>query len=213
MTTVLDSYDSHCRWRILEEILRWDCDVLALQEVDHHHDWLSPMLQKEGYRSLFVKKPCAPGLEYNPTLEDGCSLFYRANADAGVGEGGEKECCTTLELLDAHSFTFAVVEDKDVDDGGEEGITQGGETAGARDSQTPVVQNQVAMLVLLRVSTGQGPEGADQDADTRQESLVLVVTTHLKASKTEHGEQARARQVRIIRDHRLCIIDKIADYS
>ena len=184
------------RWKLLEEILRWNCDVIVLQEVDHHHDWLSPKLAKEGYRSLFVKKPIAPGIAFNPHLEDGCSLFYRAAAPApapapatAVAPGEESvrttsaTTATTLDLLDAHSFTLAVVEHDD--------NSSGSSPAG------PVAGNQVALLSLLRVPSadGGGVGVGDAVGGDREETLVIVATTHLKAAKTAHGEVIRARQV------------------
>ena len=200
-----------CRWKILEEILKWDCDVLVLQEVDHHHDWLSPMLAKEGYRSLFVKKPVAPGMAFNPHLEDGCSLFYRAKATAPrtsatatatpADEGrasGEQEAVattattptTTLDLLDAHTFTLAVVEaDGSAEDG--EGAGDDGKGGQKRGSAEPVTGNQVAIISLLSMSSDGGVDGCDAG----EETLVIVSTTHLKAVKDAHGETIRARQV------------------
>lgn len=208
------------RWRILEEILKWDCDVLVLQEVDHHHDWLSPMLAKEGYRSLFVKKPIAPGIAFNPHLEDGCSLFYRAtvptatatatatSADEGRRASDEREtvettttttttttALTTLDLLDAHTFTLAVVEEDDTaqdGDGDGDGVGDGDKSYQKQPPQ-PVAGNQVAVISLLSVSSAGGAEGGDVGG----ESLVIVSTTHLKATKNAHGEMIRARQVSI----------------
>lgn len=179
------------RWKILEEILSWDCDVVALQEVDHHHDWLSPMLARGGYRSLFVKKPLAPGMEYDPRLEDGCSVFYRScrSIPAGDSEGAAtQQAQTTLELLDSHSFTFAVAEGR-----GSEGGSPG---AGGGDA-SPSIQNQVAMLALFRVHRGGrgDAEATEEDAGVRPGSLVVLATTHLKAVKSEAGEEARAQQV------------------
>lgn len=206
-----------CRWRLLEEILKWDCDVLVLQEVDHHHDWLSPMLAKEGYRSLFVKKPVAPGKEFNPHLEDGCSLFYRATIApaAAVGtcgrDGGASttvgaqgiddqeaakttatattEARPTLDLIDAHMFTLAIVEQED--ETAEEENDDNDDNGQTKKPAGPVVGNQVVIISLLSVSsTSGGGDGGD-----RGETLVIVTTTHLKATKNGHGEMMRARQV------------------
>lgn len=172
------------------------------------------MLAKEGYRSLFVKKPVAPGMTFDPNLEDGCSLFYRvspkpiggaggggawrkeAKADAGQDFNGRHSpgatAATTLDLLDAHTFTFAVVEEEDgvsVEGGAGGG---GGDVGDATRPAEPVASNQVAMIALLGVSSG-GGAGGDGDGDG---GLVIVTTTHLKAAKDGHGEMIRARQVR-----------------
>ena len=175
-----------------------------LQEVDHHHDWLSPMLAKSGYRSLFVKKPIAPGLAYDPTLEDGCSLFYRAeDTAAGKGNGGGG-LSSTLELLDAHSFTFAVAEHSDEGPAGNDDRGEGTEGDDSSQPRQDVVQNQVAVIALLRVRVG--PDAGDagdggcaggsvQRRDGEEDSLLVVATTHLKAAKNRHGEIIRTRQV------------------
>lgn len=183
--------------------------MLVFQEVDHHHDWLSPMLAKEGYRSLFVKKPLAPGITFNPHLEDGCSLFYRVSAAAPPADGliggsptvssderhrGGAAAATTLDLLDVHTFTLAVVEHGDPDpeerdagggDGGE-----GGEGSAEKKPAPRVAGNQVAAIALLSISSADAAAGGGGG-----ESLVIVTTTHLKAVKDGHGEIIRARQV------------------
>ena len=201
--------------------------MLLLQEVDHHHDWLSPMLAREGYRSLFVKKPIAPGLTFSPSLEDGCSLFYRASVPAGGGGAGASAPSgrggdhaeqgesvsdkTTLDLLDAHTFTYAIDETHEEEEEEEKGME--GEGDGSKKSKSnssasataaapaaadkKVSQNQVAMLSLLSVSGG--CVGSDSGSGGRPEggggALVVVATTHLKASKDKRGEVMRSRQV------------------
>eukprot|EP00752_Nemacystus_decipiens_P013469 g11929.t3 len=202
------------RWKILEEILKWDCDVLVLQEVDHHHDWLSPMLAKEGYRSLFVKKPIAPGIAFNPHLEDGCSLFYRAkvaapstaatatSADEGRASDELGKAATTtraptmtLDLLDAHTFTLAIVEEDDSAEDGK-GAGDDGKDGPEKSPAEPVPGNQVAIISLLSVSAAGGVDGCNAGGET----LVIVSTTHLKAVKNAHGETIRARQAKQLLD-------------
>ena len=49
-----------------------------MQEVDHFHDWFEPRLRDAGYEGRFVKKPHSPCKEsLDPSLEDGCALFWR----------------------------------------------------------------------------------------------------------------------------------------
>lgn len=161
------------------------------------------MLAKEGYRSLFVKKPLAPGINFNPHLEDGCSLFYRVstNPAGGVDDGGggvrraeavdaglvsdERDSgATTLDLLDAHMFTLAVVEEDDTC------VEEGGGAGEGSDPKKPaerVASNQVAAIALLSITSAGSGNG--------DEALVIVTTTHLKAAKDSHGEIIRARQV------------------
>lgn len=60
--------------RILEEILRFNCDILCFEEIDHYHDVFEPVLSSLGYDSIFYPKPhskCSP--------PDGIACFYRSN--------------------------------------------------------------------------------------------------------------------------------------
>jgi len=66
--------------RIIEELTRHGVmpDVIALEEVDHFHDDLLPALQRLGYAGAFEAKPDSPcKRSLDPTLEDGCALFWR----------------------------------------------------------------------------------------------------------------------------------------
>lgn len=182
--------------------------MLTLQEVDHHHDFLSPMLAKSGYRSIFVKKPCAPGRAYDPALEDGCSLFYRAcepkvergNGDGGRGAEIDSER-TMLELLDAHTFSFAITEDPDEESAMNSRIGEATDCYGGSRPDRAVVQNQVAVIALLSVRVDARGDrcvgGSAETGDDGDVALVIVATTHLKASKDRHGEMVRARQVSV----------------
>ncbi|KAG5176946.1 Endonuclease/exonuclease/phosphatase [Tribonema minus] len=82
------------KWRILEEILRFDADIITLCEVDHYDDWVAPMLATVGYRGCFVKKPASPTLQYGD-LEDGCAILYRADK---------------VEVLNSHSLVYAIAD-------------------------------------------------------------------------------------------------------
>jgi endonuclease/exonuclease/phosphatase family metal-dependent hydrolase len=66
--------------RIVEELMRHGStpDIIALQEVDHFYDWFEPVLNKHGYEGLFFKKPNSPcRSSRDPSLEDGCALFWK----------------------------------------------------------------------------------------------------------------------------------------
>ncbi|XP_018013286.1 nocturnin-like isoform X2 [Hyalella azteca] len=65
------------RFRILEEILVHQPDIVCLQEVDHF-SLLERVLGSQGYEGFFVPKPDSPCI-YVPENSgpDGCALFYR----------------------------------------------------------------------------------------------------------------------------------------
>jgi len=70
---------------LLEELFRHGTmpDVITMQEVDHYQDWFRPVLEGLGYSGCFVAKPNSPCRQsLNPSLEDGCALFWRREAFA-----------------------------------------------------------------------------------------------------------------------------------
>ena len=135
------------KWRLLEEILRADADVVAMQEVDHYADWFAPRLEEAGYVGAFVKKPNSPCLKFSD-LEDGCALFVRP-------EVARIESVSHLNYSDA---------------------------------------NQVALIAHLVVT---GKAGDDKGSESGgPEKPIIVAVTHLKASKSESGEEVREAQVR-----------------
>lgn len=44
------NFHQYRKWRVLEEILRVDPDVLALEEIDHFADFFEPVLSTLGYK-------------------------------------------------------------------------------------------------------------------------------------------------------------------
>ena len=76
---------SYRKNRIVEEIMRHfenesPPDVIAMEEVDHYHDFFQPTLQALGYESRYIKKPNSPCRNsLDPSLEDGCALFWRGD--------------------------------------------------------------------------------------------------------------------------------------
>lgn len=70
------SWDTR-RWRLLEEILRYQPDLICLQEVDHFN-LLKKALGSVGYTGQFVPKPDSPCIylaENNGP--DGCAIFVK----------------------------------------------------------------------------------------------------------------------------------------
>jgi len=74
------------RWRLLEELVRHQPDILCLQEVDHF-PLLERALSSLGYDGHFVAKPDSPCI-YLPANSgpDGCALFYRRDQWEMVGQ-------------------------------------------------------------------------------------------------------------------------------
>lgn len=89
------------RGRLLEEVFRHGeeaPDIIALEEVDHYHDWFKPQLHKRGYDSAYLTKPHSPCKEsLEPSLEDGCALFWRRDVATAVGV---ENVCFDLRAFD-----------------------------------------------------------------------------------------------------------------
>lgn len=66
------------RQNLLQEILRYDADILCLQEVqsDHFENFFKPELTNRGYSVTFKKKTSAV-YTANQYVIDGCATFYR----------------------------------------------------------------------------------------------------------------------------------------
>jgi len=65
------------RFRMLEEIVRHNADVICLQEVDHFN-FLRKSLAALGYVGHFTPKPDSPCLYLNDNSgPDGCAIFYK----------------------------------------------------------------------------------------------------------------------------------------
>lgn len=68
---------SRRKYLILEEILSYRPHILCLQEVDHYHDTLQPVLAGLGYHGNFCPKPWSPCLDVEGNNgPDGCALFF-----------------------------------------------------------------------------------------------------------------------------------------
>ncbi|XP_046447618.1 nocturnin-like isoform X2 [Daphnia pulex] len=67
------------RYRIVEEIVEYNPDIICLQEVDHYQ-FLSRALRTQGYEGIYFPKPDSPCIYIKGNNgPDGCAIFYRAN--------------------------------------------------------------------------------------------------------------------------------------
>ena len=65
------------RWRIIEEAIRYDPDIICLQEVDHFK-MIKKALCSIGYHGRFVPKPDSPCLYLEDNNgPDGSAIFYK----------------------------------------------------------------------------------------------------------------------------------------
>eukprot|EP00960_Hanusia_phi_P020096 593791-Hanusia_phi.AAC.2 len=92
----------HRRQKLVDEIMRHGIqpDIVALQEVDHFHDWFQPVLGGMGYDGIFVAKPNSPcKMSIDPRLEDGCALFWKRD---------------TLRLRGSETLNFEIMNNESV---------------------------------------------------------------------------------------------------
>merc|ERR1711900_8152 len=72
--------------RILSIILKQNPDVITLQELDHHYDFMLPQLQKMGYDGIFQPKHISKGAEFNGGYPDGVAIFWNTERIQKIGE-------------------------------------------------------------------------------------------------------------------------------
>ncbi|CAJ1388037.1 unnamed protein product, partial [Effrenium voratum] len=94
---------------VLEEVLRVEPDVVALEECDHFEDFFRPALAACGYRGEFCRKkwsPCAP-YGYHP---DGVALFWKdrfalmsVDRVVDIPEREDLQCCVLVATLQCQS--------------------------------------------------------------------------------------------------------------
>ena len=98
------NFDGYRRYRLLEEILRFQPDIVTLEELDQYDDFFEPLMNKFGYDSVYQPKLDAPGLtvwnekmkeedksQQVPYNSDGSAIFWRRDI---------------LEGVDCHSMNF-----------------------------------------------------------------------------------------------------------
>lgn len=103
------------RWRLLNEILLHDADVLTLQEVDHFENFFAPALAKFGYAGVMQHKDKSPCCMFG-YYSDGVAIFYKTKAlrlDSTVqaDKVGEEGCphivASFTHLLSGEKVTVA----------------------------------------------------------------------------------------------------------
>ena len=66
----------HRKFQVLREILQSRPDVVALEEVDHFHDFFEPAMRKFGYAGKFEVKGHSPCLDFG-YYSDGVAVFWK----------------------------------------------------------------------------------------------------------------------------------------
>ena len=64
------------KWRLMEVLLEFDHDIIAIEEMDRYHGFFQPLLKALNYEGIFTPKMRAPGIPLG-WYSDGCCLFYR----------------------------------------------------------------------------------------------------------------------------------------
>ena len=64
--------------RLVEEMLRHNADLVAVQECDHYADFFEPVMAIFGYESVYNVKNDSPCLGFG-YYSDGIALFYKAD--------------------------------------------------------------------------------------------------------------------------------------
>lgn len=70
-------FDAWRRWRLLEEILRCEPDLVCVEELDRFDDFFAPALAKFGFDGVFVPKCGAPSCNYG-FYSDGVAIFWNS---------------------------------------------------------------------------------------------------------------------------------------
>eukprot|EP00996_Jenningsia_fusiforme_P001460 NODE_2341_length_1226_cov_26.514868_g2135_i0.p1 GENE.NODE_2341_length_1226_cov_26.514868_g2135_i0~~NODE_2341_length_1226_cov_26.514868_g2135_i0.p1 ORF type:complete len:405 (+),score=79.06 NODE_2341_length_1226_cov_26.514868_g2135_i0:93-1217(+) len=92
------------KWRLLEEIVRVNPDILTVQEIDHYHNFFEPALAALGYEGKFLPKLDSPSLMFG-WWSDGTAMFWKSSScelvqdDSGRFDpsGRPYLCCHLLE--------------------------------------------------------------------------------------------------------------------
>jgi nocturnin len=159
-------FHAYRKLRVLEEVLRFAPDVVAVEECDHFRDFLQPAMDQFGYDGVFQPKRDAPGLgiwrdsmgdadrrRQQPFFSDGCALFWKRATLRGVASGAV-------------------------------GYDSGKEADGVLWGQVGLY----ARLALVQKKNGGGSGGGER-------RTFVVAATHLKSKASPENEARRVEQI------------------
>ncbi|XP_034713530.1 protein angel homolog 1 [Etheostoma cragini] len=88
---------------LLEEIKKWEPDIMCLQEVqeNHYHDQLYPVLSQMGYTCVYKRR--------TGTKTDGCATCYRSSCFFEVSVTSLEFFRPETELLDRHNVGIVLL--------------------------------------------------------------------------------------------------------
>eukprot|EP00005_Dracoamoeba_jomungandri_P009539 CAMPEP_0174266306 /NCGR_PEP_ID=MMETSP0439-20130205/29671_1 /TAXON_ID=0 /ORGANISM="Stereomyxa ramosa, Strain Chinc5" /LENGTH=739 /DNA_ID=CAMNT_0015353193 /DNA_START=28 /DNA_END=2244 /DNA_ORIENTATION=- len=137
--------------RLQKEILDYDCDLIALQEVQaaHYKEFFEPNMLAAGFKGIFKPKSRARTMKDWSTV-DGCVIFYKE----------EK-----FELLDEYWIEFQGCSIKRYE-------TDFPESFDALDRM--ITKDQIGIVLALKVKQGNGASQEDEE-----DQVLLVVNTHI----------------------------------
>ena len=84
----------HRKVLLIDEVKRYEADVICLQEVDHYYDFFLPELRRLGYDGLYAPKPISPCLEVSKN-SDGCAIFVKRSKLRFISS----EVCTVFVMI------------------------------------------------------------------------------------------------------------------
>ncbi|XP_034419509.1 protein angel homolog 1 isoform X2 [Cyclopterus lumpus] len=100
----LEVLDWNCRCSLLlEEVQKWEPDILCLQEVqeNHYHEQLYPVLSLMGYTCVFKRR--------TGTKTDGCATCYRRSCFSELSVTTLEFFRPEIELLDRHNVAIVLL--------------------------------------------------------------------------------------------------------
>mmetsp|Transcript_1127 Transcript_1127/g.4184 ORF Transcript_1127/g.4184 Transcript_1127/m.4184 type:complete len:548 (-) Transcript_1127:374-2017(-) len=141
---------------ILRELLAYDADILALQEVqsNHYEEFFAPELQKHGYTAVYKKKTAQVFTGTSYTI-DGCATFFK------------KERFTLIKKYEVEFNKAALSLSESLS-----AATQ------KKDALSRLMKDNVALIVVLEALEGVG----QQAPPGGKRQLLCVANTHIHAN-------------------------------